>query len=229
MLEVVLLGDGTGVGALAGTRRAEEDVILHGLFVNNVDVSDVAAELVVVESETDDEGVGNLHAHVIQLDRLVVHFRLEEHRGDAHLGGAFLVQEHFLEGDDGVAGVHDVLADDDAPATYARGQAHHVQDGAGGLGALVGGQLDGNELAGKINTLQQLARERNGAVQHAQDDRDVGAAVEVGVDFPGYGVDGVHDALMADVRPEGLVVDLDFFVLHDGDVSLNARIYENNF
>ena len=75
--------------------------------------------------------------------------------------------------------------------------------------------LDINKAVGAAqDAVSAIAKDEN-AKKIANDAIDK-VEKKVGVDLPGHGGDGVHDALVADVRLECLVVNLDSFVLHKG-------------
>ena len=80
VVQVVFLNHGCGLGALAGSRRPEKNVVLHifvFLFVQYIDVGEVASKLIIVKSIADDEGVGDLLSDIIEL--------LVETKGDSDI------------------------------------------------------------------------------------------------------------------------------------------------
>ena len=80
VVKVVLFYHCCGLGAFTCTWRAKEDVIFHVigfvfcsvLFVKDVNVFEVASELVVVKSEAYDEVIGDLHGRIVDLDVFLV-------------------------------------------------------------------------------------------------------------------------------------------------------------
>ena len=138
MAQAETLDQPCGLGALAGARRAKDQIVLHGcLGVEDVNVFGIPAQLVVVESETHNEAVFDLHGHVVELEVFFVNFGLEQHRADLHLFGARVAQQGIEVGD-GLARVDDVLHHDDCAALDGRSQAQHLAGDAHGKRPLVG-------------------------------------------------------------------------------------------
>ena len=198
------------------------DNMIIRIGIQDVDVPEVASDFVIVQSEADDEVVRNLHGDIVQLDVLVIDGGLEQHGADPDLAGASFADDS-AQVLDRIAGIHDVFHDDDAAVLEAAGHAHDLADLARRAGPDVGGKLHGDQFAIESEPFHEFGRKHDGAVQDAQEDRDVGAAFEIRVDAGGYLVDGFFNFFVGEERFECLVEEFDF--LFHG--CLANRIHKN--
>ena len=74
-------------------------------------------------------------------------------------------------------------------------------------GPFVGRKPDACKLAGEVEPFHQLAREKDRAVEHAQDDGRAVEVLEIVIDALRYGVDGLLQPLVGDVGYEVPVFD----------------------
>ena len=95
-----------------------------------VNVIEVAAVAVVVEAVADDELVGDAEADVVDGEVRFVGVGLHGHGGDAHVFRAGLGQ-HVVQVDVGVAGIDDVLEDEDPFPANVLVEADEAVDAAG--------------------------------------------------------------------------------------------------
>ena len=198
------------LGPFARARRAEDqEMFPHcsgGIGVENVDVFVIAAQLVIVQAETHDEAVLDFHGHVVQLEVLFVDFRLEEHRADLHVGGAG-VQQKGVEVGDGLARIDDILHYDDGPSLDGRGQAEDLARNARRERPFVGREPDAREFAGEVEPFHQFARKEDRTIEDAQDDGRPVEVLEIVIDAFRYGIDGLFQPLVRDIRYEVPVFD----------------------
>lgn len=177
------------------------------VLVENVYVFVIAPNLVVIESESDDELVHYADSHIIKLHVLLVNVFLEKHRADFDLACAGF-KKPLLQVDYRCARVDDILYDDRPAAVDVVLQADYLLYLPRGPRALIGRNADAGQFAGEGQALHQFAGKHDGAVKHADDQRNVFAALEVVVDFGGNGIDSLHYLLIRNIRNKVLVVKL---------------------
>ena len=157
----------------------------------DVNIFEIAAQLVVVESVSHDEFVADFEGAVADRQRLAVGIRLEEERADFDAGG-IAAHEVGVHVGDAASRVDDVLDDDDVAScdvVVESQQALHVPRRTG---PFVGGELDERNLAGEVDLLDQIAQEHERTVEHPDEDRTLLVAV-IGVETLGDGCDGAVD------------------------------------
>lgn len=158
----------------------------------------------------DDEGIGNLHSDIVKFFGLFIYVRFEKHGADADFPGTF-VKEQFLQGHYGVAGIHNILADDYTPVPDIGSKSQNVEDGSRRFCALVGREFYGYEFAVEFHSLENFSGEHYCSVEYAEYNRDVFPILEVGVEFRSEAVDCLFNSGCRDIRLERLIVQGDSF------------------
>ena len=151
---------------------------------------------------------------VVYPDIALVGAGLEEQGADLDVGHAHVLQQG-IHVRDGLAGVHDVLDDDDTSASEAIRQSDELLDLAGGRCAAVRGHLDEGQLRQEVYVFHQRGREHERAVEHAQEHRYVAVSV-VMVQLLGCLSDGLLYLLIGNEKLEILVVK--FYSVHNAKV-----------
>ena len=194
------------LGALAGSGRPEEHIVFHFRIpgIQDIDILEIASHFIVIQPVTNNEGVGDGQADIVELDILGIGLRLEQQGADLDLLRLVLF-ELFSQCDDGVAGIDDILDHDDAASGDIARETHHLLHLSGRRRPGIGGQFDGHQLAGEIEPLHQGGSKHHRTVQHAEDDGDVGAAGIVRIDPGGHFIDGLFNLGIGDEKLESLV------------------------
>ena len=174
------------------------------LIVKYENVFHVAADFIVIEAEPYDEIVRDFHGHVFERNILPVDIRFEQKGADAGRCRPFLGKHSFQFGN-GIAGIHDVFHDDDASSPDVGIKSENFADRACTACPGIGGKLDREQFAVESEPLHEFGSEKNGSVEHAQDNRNVFAVLEIIVQFRCYLVNGFLDFFVGNESPESLV------------------------
>ena len=172
------------------------------IFYYLINIRQISPLLIIIQSITHDELIADVHAFVVNGVGVLEVVRLEEQRGDTHVGGLQVAE--FLQGmAHGVARVDDVFHDDHMSAVQRVVQTNQFTNDIGAFRARIRGELDEADLAGDGQPLEQLGGEHEGPVEHYKEQRIL--ILHVAVDLIGHGLDAGFDFCLGDIQPKFLV------------------------
>ena len=87
------------------------------ILIQDINVLEVASQLIIIETESNYTSVRNLDRYIVQGLVFGVYFRFEKHGAYAAFGSSVLLED-ILQFHDGVAGVHNVFDNYHSAAFY---------------------------------------------------------------------------------------------------------------
>lgn len=133
-----------------------------------IDVVEVTAIAVVVETSSDDELVRDGEAEIVDRQVELVCVRLVGHRGDAQVPEAHGL-EHIDEVLVGASRIDDVLDDNNTLAVKVVVEPDEILDIIRGFGSAIGGEFHARYLALDVQSLEQVNGEHDGPVEGNQE------------------------------------------------------------
>ena len=185
---------------------------LGGIFVQDVDVFEVAAQFVVIQSETDDELVLDGAGDVVDVEFpfKAEGLLLKEKGADFGLLRPLFLEETG-EGVHRITGIDDIFHDDDCAAFDIAGEGLFENDFSVGAHSAVGRDFQAGKFTEKVHPAQDFCREGEGTVEHADDDGNLVLVFEIPVHFFGDTVNVLDEGVVGDVFLEYFVVQFNPF------------------
>ena len=139
------------------------------LFDQCVDVTQAASLLIVVETITNDEVVGDTQCCILHVKRHGELARLEQQCADTDTVGLILLQflHHVLHG---AARIDDILHDNDVASLDISGQAYNFLDDARRFRRLIRLEANERDLARNSDAAHQVRGKDKRAIENGQKD-----------------------------------------------------------
>jgi hypothetical protein len=145
------------------------EVGLSWWSLEDSDEWEVAVFLCVIKSVTDDKGVGYAEAGVVDLDWVGAVDAFFQEDADSEAAG-FVAAEFFEQSVEGLAGIEDIVDEEDVSVLDIGGEFFGELEMAGlGLAAVAGG-ADEVEGEGEAERADEVGGEDDGAVEDGDDD-----------------------------------------------------------